>query len=77
MNAARAINHHADHPGFSGVTGVLCGLVFLLGRAKAQLAADIAPKGTRCALKPPISREPAPMPSRPVDADAVASVTVR
>lgn len=43
MNAARAINHHADHPGFSGVTGVLCGLVFLLvGRAKAQLAADIA-----------------------------------
>lgn len=43
MNAARAINHHADHPGFSGVTGVLCGLVFLLvGRAKAQLAADTA-----------------------------------
>lgn len=43
MNAARAINHHADHPGFSGVTGVLCGLAFLLvGRAKAKLAADIA-----------------------------------
>ncbi|MGA5546329.1 class I SAM-dependent methyltransferase [Mycobacterium sp. NPDC051198] len=43
MNAARAINHHADHPGFSGVTGVLCGLAFLLvGRAKARLAADIA-----------------------------------
>ncbi|MGW4095601.1 MULTISPECIES: class I SAM-dependent methyltransferase [unclassified Mycobacterium] len=43
MNAARAINHHADHPGFSGVTGVLCGLAFLLvGRAKARLAADTA-----------------------------------
>lgn len=43
MNAARAINHHADHPGFSGVTGVLCGLAFLLvGRTKARLAADIA-----------------------------------
>ncbi|MGB3322566.1 MULTISPECIES: class I SAM-dependent methyltransferase [Mycolicibacterium] len=43
MNAARAINHHADHPGFAGVTGVLCGLVFLLaGRAKAKMAADIA-----------------------------------
>lgn len=43
MNAARAINHHADHPGFAGITGVLCGLVFLLvGRAKAQLAADVA-----------------------------------
>ncbi len=43
MNAARAINHHADHPGFAGVTGVLCGLAFLLvGRAKARLAADVA-----------------------------------
>jgi ubiquinone/menaquinone biosynthesis C-methylase UbiE len=43
MNAARAINHHADHPGFAGVGGVLCGLLFLMvGRAKAKLAADIA-----------------------------------
>ncbi|MFN6542098.1 class I SAM-dependent methyltransferase [Mycolicibacterium nivoides] len=43
MDAARAINHHADHRGFAGVTGVLCGLVFLLvGRAKARLAADTA-----------------------------------
>ncbi|CQD22756.1 methylase involved in ubiquinone/menaquinone biosynthesis [Mycolicibacterium conceptionense] len=46
MSAARAINHHADHPGFAGVTGVLCGLVFLLvGRAKARMAADIAQLG--------------------------------
>ncbi len=38
-----AINHHADHPGFSGITGVLCGLAFLLvGRKKARLAADTA-----------------------------------
>ncbi|MFV8052694.1 class I SAM-dependent methyltransferase [Mycobacterium sp. 48b] len=43
MNAARAINHHADHPGFSGLTGVLCGLAFLaVGRTKARLAADTA-----------------------------------
>lgn len=43
MNAGRAINHHADHPGFAGVTGVLCGLIFLMmGRAKARLASDIA-----------------------------------
>jgi ubiquinone/menaquinone biosynthesis C-methylase UbiE len=39
----RAINHHADHPGFAGVGGVLCGLLFLvIGRAKARMAADIA-----------------------------------
>lgn len=43
MNAARAINHHADHPGFAGVTGVLCAVAFLLvGRAKARMAADVA-----------------------------------
>lgn len=43
MNAGRAINHHADHPGFAGVSGVLCGLVFLMvGRAKARLASDVA-----------------------------------
>jgi ubiquinone/menaquinone biosynthesis C-methylase UbiE len=42
-DASAAINHHADHPGFSGVTGVLCGLAFLLvGRGKARLAADTA-----------------------------------
>ncbi|ART70936.1 SAM-dependent methyltransferase [Mycobacterium dioxanotrophicus] len=43
MSAARAINHHADHPGFAGPAGVLCGLLFLVvGRAKARLATDIA-----------------------------------
>lgn len=43
MNAARAINHHADHSGFAGIAGVLCGLVFLvMGRRKARLAADVA-----------------------------------
>ncbi|WP_458315606.1 class I SAM-dependent methyltransferase [Mycolicibacterium brisbanense] len=42
MSSARAINHHADHPGFSGLGGVLCGLLFLVvGRAKATLATDI------------------------------------
>ncbi|MFN3004801.1 class I SAM-dependent methyltransferase [Mycolicibacterium wolinskyi] len=43
MNAALAINYHADHPGFSGVTGVLFGVMFMLvGRAKAKLAARVA-----------------------------------
>ncbi|KWX22164.1 SAM-dependent methyltransferase [Mycolicibacterium wolinskyi] len=43
MNAALAINHHADHPGFSGATGVLFGVMFMLvGRAKAKLAARVA-----------------------------------
>lgn len=37
------VNHHADHPGFAGVTGLLFGLVFLaIGRAKARLAVEIA-----------------------------------
>lgn len=40
------INHHADHPGFTGLVGVLCGLAFLIvGRAKARLAADITGVG--------------------------------
>ena len=39
---APTVNHHADHPGFSGATGLLCALVFLaMGRAKARLAVDI------------------------------------
>lgn len=37
------VNHHADHPGFSGIAGTLFALVFLIaGRASARLAADIA-----------------------------------
>lgn len=37
------VNHHADHPGFSGVMGVCVGLVLLLmSRASARLAADLA-----------------------------------
>ena len=37
-----AVNHHADHPGFGGVTGSLFAAIFLLnGRAHARLAADI------------------------------------
>jgi ubiquinone/menaquinone biosynthesis C-methylase UbiE len=36
-------NHHADHPGFSGITGLLAGLSMLVGRgAVARLAADLA-----------------------------------
>ncbi|MGB1224358.1 MAG: class I SAM-dependent methyltransferase [Mycobacterium sp.] len=37
-----AVNHHADHPGFAGVTGSLFAAAFLLtGRAHAMLAADL------------------------------------
>lgn len=36
------VNHHADHPGFAGITGMLCAAVFLLvGRDSARLAADL------------------------------------
>lgn len=38
-----AVNHHADHPGFAGVTGLLIGLIMsLAGGAAARLAADVA-----------------------------------
>lgn len=37
------VNHHADHPGFSGITGAVFGLIFLvIGRSKARLAVDLA-----------------------------------
>lgn len=40
---AQAVNHHADHPGFAGLPGVLIGLVMLLaGRQRARLVADVA-----------------------------------
>jgi ubiquinone/menaquinone biosynthesis C-methylase UbiE len=36
------VNHHADHPGFSGVTGAIVGVILLLrGRANARLAAEV------------------------------------
>jgi ubiquinone/menaquinone biosynthesis C-methylase UbiE len=39
----RTVNHHAEIPGFAGVTGLLAGLLFLaIGRANARLAVDIA-----------------------------------
>ena len=37
------VNHHAGHPGFAGVTGLLIGLAMSVkGRAVARLAADLA-----------------------------------
>lgn len=37
------VNHHAGHPGFSGLTGALCAVLFLVvGRANARLAVDTA-----------------------------------
>jgi ubiquinone/menaquinone biosynthesis C-methylase UbiE len=36
-------NHHGDHPGFSGVPGLVAGLTMVLGRRQvARLAADLA-----------------------------------
>lgn len=38
----RPVNHHGDHPGFSGFTGDLFAVLFLLaGRQTAALAADL------------------------------------
>jgi ubiquinone/menaquinone biosynthesis C-methylase UbiE len=43
VSHALPVNHHADHPGFSGVTGALFGLIFFaIGGAKARLAVDAA-----------------------------------
>ncbi|AKS34833.1 class I SAM-dependent methyltransferase [Mycolicibacterium goodii] len=40
------VNHHADHPGFSGVVGAVCALLFVAtGRANAELAVRSAPLG--------------------------------
>jgi SAM-dependent methyltransferase len=36
-------NHHADHPGFSGVSGLVAAVSFLYGRdAAAEIAIDVA-----------------------------------
>jgi ubiquinone/menaquinone biosynthesis C-methylase UbiE len=38
-----AVNHHADHPAFSGVTGLVAGLgMLIMGRGYARLAVDLA-----------------------------------
>jgi ubiquinone/menaquinone biosynthesis C-methylase UbiE len=38
----QAVNHHADHPGFAGVTGLLAGLIMLTsGRRRARLPIDL------------------------------------
>jgi ubiquinone/menaquinone biosynthesis C-methylase UbiE len=43
MSSADAVNHHAGHPGFAGVIGLLAGLTMIVaGGAVARLAADLA-----------------------------------
>ncbi|MCP2626843.1 class I SAM-dependent methyltransferase [Mycolicibacterium smegmatis] len=40
------VNHHADHPGFSGVTGAIFGVLFVaLGRANAKVAIEATQVG--------------------------------
>jgi ubiquinone/menaquinone biosynthesis C-methylase UbiE len=37
------VNHHADHPGFAGPTGLVVGLgMLVMGRGSARLAVDLA-----------------------------------
>ena len=45
-DSENVVNHHAAHPGFSGLTGTLYGLIFLLaGRRNARRANEIAGVG--------------------------------
>lgn len=45
-NDPTVVNHHADHPGFSGLTGTLYGMIFLLvGRRNARRANEITKVG--------------------------------
>jgi ubiquinone/menaquinone biosynthesis C-methylase UbiE len=38
-----AVNHHADHAGFAGMTGLVVGLgMLVIGRGNARLAVDVA-----------------------------------
>lgn len=40
--AVPVVNHHADHPGFSGILGILCALVFAVtGRRSGRLAVEL------------------------------------
>ena len=47
MSGSAAVpNHHADHPGFRGLPGVVAGLSFTVGRGPtARLAADLTAVG--------------------------------
>src|SRR5262245_44046443 len=41
-SSAAPVNHHADHPGFAGVTGMLAALTMLIaGRRRAGLAVEL------------------------------------
>ena len=43
MASTSPVNHHADFPGFAGLTGLLAGLTMIVGRGGvARLAADLA-----------------------------------
>lgn len=43
LSSAGAVNHHAEQPGFAGLTGLLAGLTMIVtGGAVARLAADLA-----------------------------------
>lgn len=43
ISPANPVNHHADHPGFSGLMGLFAALTMLVaGRGRARLVADLA-----------------------------------
>lgn len=43
QSSARAVNHHADHPGFAGPIGLVAAIAMLVGgRRQARLAVELA-----------------------------------
>jgi ubiquinone/menaquinone biosynthesis C-methylase UbiE len=43
VSAAQAVNHHADRPGFAGLTGLLAaGAMLVAGRSRAHLIVEVA-----------------------------------
>lgn len=43
VSQPQAVNHHADRPGFAGLTGLLAGATMLVAaRSRARLIVDLA-----------------------------------
>jgi hypothetical protein len=60
-----APNHHASHPGFSGISGFVAAVSFLFGRDRAaRLAVDLAVCGSAITSSTSVAG-PASQPERP------------